>query len=204
MEYADCAPDGSCVSEGAGSGKGRMRMRGQEREYKSKNLQAERRRRQKLSDRLLALRALVPIITNMNKATIIEDAITYIKELQKNVKDLSDQLLEMEASSEEEAKQRSETIDAAEEMNKCGIEEDVEVTNIDGNKFWLKIVIQKKRSSFTKLVEAMNFLGFEFTDTSVTTSKGAILITACVEGIYGETFAAAETRELLQEIIKGI
>ncbi|RVW86407.1 hypothetical protein CK203_035593 [Vitis vinifera] len=52
-------PDGSCVSEGAGSGKGRMRMRGQEREYKSKNLQAERRRRQKLSDRLLALRALV-------------------------------------------------------------------------------------------------------------------------------------------------
>lgn len=65
MEYADCAPDGSCVSEGAGSGKGRMRMRGQEREYKSKNLQAERRRRQKLSDRLLALRALVPIITNV-------------------------------------------------------------------------------------------------------------------------------------------
>lgn len=58
----------------------------------------------------------------MNKATIIEDAITYIKELQKNVKDLSDQLLEMEASSEEEAKQRSETIDAAEEMNKCGFE----------------------------------------------------------------------------------
>lgn len=59
----------------------------------------------------------------MNKATIVEDAITYIQELQKNVKDLSDQLLEMEASSEEEAMQGTKTIDAAaEDMNTCGIQ----------------------------------------------------------------------------------
>lgn len=36
----------------------------------------------------------------MNKATIIEDAITYIQQLQQKVDILKDQLVELEASSE--------------------------------------------------------------------------------------------------------
>ena len=57
----------------------------------------------------------------MNKATIIEDAITYIQELQKTSQVLSEQLLEMEGSFEEEGKPMRTDVDAAEDMKKCGI-----------------------------------------------------------------------------------
>lgn len=61
----------------------------------------------------------------MNKATIVEDSITYIYELQKNVNMLQDQLFEMEALSSLEVPEpepRKEEIDAAEEMKKYGIQ----------------------------------------------------------------------------------
>ena len=56
----------------------------------------------------------------MNKATIVEDAITYIETQQNIVQSLSYELHEMEATSEE-IKPKKEEIDAAEEMNKLGI-----------------------------------------------------------------------------------
>ncbi|KAE7995508.1 hypothetical protein FH972_000292 [Carpinus fangiana] len=192
-----------------GSRRGRMGRRrysnDDQTEFKSKNLFAERRRREKLSGRLLELRALVPFITNMNKATIIEDAITYIQDLQMNVEVLQEQLFEMEASSEEEAKPGTEEeTDAADEMKKSGIQAEVEATQIDENKLWVKIVFEKKRGGFSRLMEAMGALGFELFDTTVTSSKGAMLVSSCVKGIYGERIQVQHTRELLLEIIKGI
>ncbi|KAM7525180.1 hypothetical protein LguiA_015082 [Lonicera macranthoides] len=177
---------------------GRSQIDNETEGFKSKNLYAERRRRQKLKDRLLELRAL------MNKATIITDSIDYIKELQKCVGDLSEKLHEMEVTIENEMETQNYEVNAAKEMKEWGIEAEVNVTQIDANKLWIKIVFKKKRGGISKLMEAMSVLGFEFVDMSVTTTKGAVLVTSCVEGIHGGMLEVDKIHELLVEIIRGI
>ncbi|CAA2956695.1 transcription factor bHLH25-like [Olea europaea subsp. europaea] len=52
---------------------------------------AERKRREKLSQRFIALSALVPGLKKMDKASVLGDAIKYIKVLQDRVKTLEEQ-----------------------------------------------------------------------------------------------------------------
>ncbi|KAM5586748.1 transcription factor DYT1-like [Rosa sericea] len=177
---------------------GRRRHQEDDSSFKSKNLHAERRRRQKLGDRLLILRSL------MTKETIIEDSITYIKELQTNVNILQEQLFKMEASAQEVLELRKDEVDAAEEMKKFGIQIGVDVAQIDGNKLWVKAIIEKKRCGFTKLVEAMTYFGFELTDTNVTTSNGAMVVSSILTGFHCDTLQVEQTRELILEIVNGI
>ncbi|KAI7755245.1 hypothetical protein M8C21_017004 [Ambrosia artemisiifolia] len=53
---------------------------------------AERKRREKLSQRFIALSALVPGLKKMDKASVLGDAIKYLKSLQEKVKTLEEEV----------------------------------------------------------------------------------------------------------------
>uniref|UniRef100_A0A7N2LIA6 BHLH domain-containing protein n=1 Tax=Quercus lobata TaxID=97700 RepID=A0A7N2LIA6_QUELO len=63
----------------------------------SKNIVSERNRRKKLNERLFALRAVVPNISKMDKASIIKDAIDYIQELHDQEKRIQAEIMDLES-----------------------------------------------------------------------------------------------------------
>ncbi|XP_039058170.1 transcription factor bHLH25-like [Hibiscus syriacus] len=55
------------------------------------HIMAERKRREKLSQRFIALSSIVPGLKKMDKASVLGDAIKYLKQLQEKVKTLEEQ-----------------------------------------------------------------------------------------------------------------
>ncbi|KAE8735897.1 WD repeat-containing protein 5-like [Hibiscus syriacus] len=55
------------------------------------HIMAERKRREKLSQRFIALSAIVPGLKKMDKASVLGDAIKYVKQLQERLKVLEEQ-----------------------------------------------------------------------------------------------------------------
>ncbi|KAF8091674.1 hypothetical protein N665_0438s0007 [Sinapis alba] len=65
----------------------------------SKNVVSERNRRQKLNQRLFALRSVVPNISKLDKASIVKDSIDYMQKLIDQEKRLEAEIRELESRS---------------------------------------------------------------------------------------------------------
>ncbi|PIA30814.1 hypothetical protein AQUCO_05400130v1 [Aquilegia coerulea] len=66
----------------------RLRKSASQDELSANHVLAERRRREKLNERFIILRSLVPFVTKMDKASILGDTIEYVKQLRKRIQDL--------------------------------------------------------------------------------------------------------------------
>ncbi|XP_077221543.1 basic helix-loop-helix (bHLH) DNA-binding superfamily protein isoform X2 [Tasmannia lanceolata] len=217
------------------------------RRNQSKNLVAERKRRRKLNDRLYALRALVPKITKMDRASILGDAIEYVKELQKQAKDLQDELeetpdedgakptgnntVQLEIPNQnavnhgDEESPNGSTIGTTDHGNAFSLsnrtadlvkqnhdsftedktqqmEVQVDVSQVGGNEFFLKVFCENKPGGFVRLMEALNSLGLEVTNANVTTFSCLVLNVLKVEKRDDEVVQAEQVRDSLLELTR--
>nr|QFU19160.1 AN [Rosa chinensis]WDE18917.1 bHLH3 [Rosa hybrid cultivar] len=69
-------------------GSSRSRKGTSQGELSANHVLAERRRREKLNERFIILRSLVPFVTKMDKASILGDTTEYVKQLRKKIQDL--------------------------------------------------------------------------------------------------------------------
>ncbi|KAH7578098.1 hypothetical protein ACOSQ2_000773 [Xanthoceras sorbifolium] len=72
--------------------KKRGRKPGLGRETPLNHVEAERQRREKLNHRFYALRAVVPNVSRMDKASLLSDAVSYINELKVKIEELESQV----------------------------------------------------------------------------------------------------------------
>ncbi|KAF5727805.1 transcription factor ABORTED MICROSPORES isoform X2 [Tripterygium wilfordii] len=211
----------------------------------AKNLMAERRRRKKLNDRLYTLRSLVPIISKLDRASILGDAIEFVKELKKQAKELQDELEDHHSDDDDHnsvmmpdilsqmgvpstwtnsvsehddhhhhkssngfygtaniSKQNNNhdfesTADKAQQM-----EVRVEVAQIDGNEFFVKVFCEHRPGGFVKLMEAFNSLGLEVTNANATSFRGLVSNVFQVEKKASEMIQADNLRESLMELTR--
>ncbi|KAL7002518.1 glucuronokinase [Sarracenia purpurea var. burkii] len=223
----------------------------------AKNLLAERRRRQKLNSRLYSLRSLVPNISKLDRASILGDAIDFVKELKKQVQDLQNELEEQSDDDEstkntctntshnngrseiqnrtgihvglkpglenarngfhlgaesngavaEPTKQNHdpESHDKPRQMEDCNVvklQAQVEVGQLGGNEFFVRVFCEHKRGGFGRLMEALNCVGLEVTNVNVTSYRSLVSNVFQVEKRDNEIVQADYVRDSLLEITR--
>ncbi|XP_068643616.1 transcription factor bHLH35-like [Aristolochia californica] len=170
--YDSSSPDGSSSSATA------------------KNIVSERNRRKKLNDRLFALRAVVPNISKMDKASIIKDAIGYIQELHDDERRIQAEIEELESG-----RQNTPDIFDLERMNTSftGMKKkrsdqitpievlELRVSEVGERTSIVSITCSKKTDTMVKLCEVFESLQLKIITANITAFSGRLLKTVFVE-----------------------
>ncbi|XP_022753430.1 transcription factor bHLH35-like isoform X1 [Durio zibethinus] len=164
----------------------------------SKNIVSERNRRKKLNERLFALRAVVPNISKMDKASIVKDAIDYIQELHDQEKRIQAEIMELESGKlkknpgyeyEQELplllrskKTRLENIFDYGGSRTSPIEVlELKVTHMGEKTVVVSITCSKKTDTMVKLCEVFESLKLKIITVNITAVSGRLLKTVFIE-----------------------
>ncbi|XP_011094110.1 transcription factor bHLH35 [Sesamum indicum] len=164
----------------------------------SKNIVSERNRRKKLNERLYALRAVVPNITKMDKASIIRDAIEYIQALHDEERRIQAEISELESgratnfeyeqeittfcSKPKRTRMENEYDYSAPRLMSSPIEVlELRVSNMGEKTIVVSLTCSKRTDTMVKLCEIFESLKLKVITANITAFSGRLLKTVFLE-----------------------
>ncbi|KAF6170234.1 hypothetical protein GIB67_020492 [Kingdonia uniflora] len=159
----------------------------------TKNVISERNRRKKLNERLFALRAVVPNISKMDKASIIKDAIEYIKDLHEQEKVIQAEISDLECGRssntisdidhEKLKTKRLRSFDSSDSRSSSASIENLELKiNYVGDKTLIvTLACDQKRDTMVKLCKIFEFLKLKIITATITVFSGRLMKTVFIE-----------------------
>ncbi|XP_057478945.1 transcription factor MYC2-like [Actinidia eriantha] len=172
----------------------RPRKRGRKpangREEPLNHVEAERQRREKLNQRFYALRAVVPNVSKMDKASLLGDAISYINELKSKLQGAESDTEEMRNQMESMKKEL-----ACKESRQPPPNQDLNMSNLHGSKLidididvkiigWdamIRIQCSKKNHPAARLMSALKELDLDVHHASLSVMDDVMIQQATVK-----------------------
>ncbi|KAF3512903.1 hypothetical protein F2Q69_00002417 [Brassica cretica] len=179
-DYNDCDDSSATTTHTDGSRKTRT--------DRSKTLISERKRRGRMKDKLYALRALVPNITKMDKASIVGDAVAYVQELQSQAKKLKADIAGLEASLNSIGGYQEPAPDAHKTRRGLNPPVSKKIIQVEEKGFYVRLVCNKGVGVTPSLYKSLESLSsFEVQNSNLSShSPDTYLLTYTLDGICFE------------------